>query len=373
MAKDKSIEETIKDLNRIYGTGTIGRKSELPKQEIIALPSGCLAFDYASGIGGWARGRFSAIWGPKGTWKSTIILGAERVCQEMDLAVVHIEQERKYTDVYAIEQGIDINMDDYYYSEPDTIEEVLDVICALICSSDEIGVIAVDSVGVMLPQFLEGQNLKKGKDEEGKTTGKNPTASQARALNSGIPRVLYHLRKQSKKGKMLPAIIFVQHARLNPGAGMFADPEYMPGGFQFEHSLTTKIRLKPGATEKEKTTDSKVADVKEKKEKTSMLIHGLFEKQNAASEHEGATFEFEAFNKSRINRKSGINIIKDRKTVGLLSNSIRIKGGGYSVWRGSEEKRLLIKTEERLSEYLAEQDYFDIYNAFIADAPKKGE
>lgn len=371
MVKLKTLEEIVKDLNKIYGPGTIGRKSELPVHEINVIPSGCLAFDHASGIGGWPRGRFSVIYGAKSTWKTTFTLLAESITQKMDLPILHIEQENKYTDKYAIEQGIDIKDKKYYFSEPDSLEEALDIISQVLRSEDEIGLIVVDSVSMMMPQFLEGQGLVKGKDVDGKASGKNPTASQARALNIGIPRVNYWLRKLVKMDWPLPAIIFVQHSRLNPNAGMWEDPEYMPGGRQFEHSLTMQIRVKHGATEKEKEEVESLTKAGGRKRKVSETIHGIFEKNHASSESEGAVFEFDVFLKATSENKRGIDIVKDRKSVGMLCKGIRIKNGGFMIYRGEEEKSLFIKTENKLDEFLLEQDYFDLYNWWIVDL--KGE
>jgi len=368
MASSLSLSATIEKLNKTFGPGTIGRKSEMPIQEIKVIPSGCLLFDLRSGIGGWPRGRFSVIWGPKDTWKSTTILGAEASCQAIGLPVVHIEQERKYTDAYAQEQGIDTNHKDYYFSEPDTIEETLDVICGLLRCGDEIGLITIDSVGMMIPQFLEGQTLKKGKTEDGKVTGKNPTASQARALNLGMPRVLYWMRKQAKLGQPLPAIVFVQHARFDPTAGQFADPMYMPGGNQFEHAMAIKVKVVPGSADKIVTKKDKITKTGGRKQKVGKTLHGTFEKNHADSQSEGNIFEFDIRDKTVDDELRGINILKDRKATGILSGAIEMKGSGFTVYRGEDNKRLILKNEDSLDSWLLKQDYFDLYDWFIGGA-----
>ena len=78
-----ALEEIIHELERRFGPGVVYRISQArPKVGAVAVPTGSLALDYASGIGGAPRGRISEIFGPESCGKTTlayhIIANAQR-------------------------------------------------------------------------------------------------------------------------------------------------------------------------------------------------------------------------------------------------------------------------------------------------------
>ena len=74
--ENEALAQTIKEIEKTYGKGSIMRLGDSVKVEEDAISSGSLLIDQALGIGGYPRGRIVEIFGPESSGKTTLALHA---------------------------------------------------------------------------------------------------------------------------------------------------------------------------------------------------------------------------------------------------------------------------------------------------------
>ena len=146
--KMKALDAVLLQIEKQYGKGSIMRLGqEAGQTEIEVIPTGCLTLDLALGIGGFPRGRIIEIYGPESSGKTTVALHAIAEAQKMGGVAAFIDAEHALDPVYAKKLGV--NLDDLYVSQPDTGEQALDIVDALVRSS-AVDIIVVDSVAALI-------------------------------------------------------------------------------------------------------------------------------------------------------------------------------------------------------------------------------
>ena len=60
--KDALLQDTLKQIEKQYGKGSIMKLGDRASVEVDAISSGSVAIDYALGIGGYPEGRIIAIY-----------------------------------------------------------------------------------------------------------------------------------------------------------------------------------------------------------------------------------------------------------------------------------------------------------------------
>src|SRR5690625_909758 len=153
--KDKILEDTIKQIEKAYGKGSIMRLGDRSHVDVDAISSGSLALDAALGIGGYPRGRIIEIYGPESSGKTTLALHAIAECQKDGGRAAFIDAENAIDPVYA--KNLGVNIDDLILSQPDSGEQALDIVDVLV-RSGAVDLIVVDSVAALVPKAeLEGE------------------------------------------------------------------------------------------------------------------------------------------------------------------------------------------------------------------------
>ncbi len=74
--KDSLLQDTIKQIEKQYGKGSIMKLGDRANVDIDAIPSGSIKLDLALGIGGYPKGRIIEIYGPESSGKTTLALHA---------------------------------------------------------------------------------------------------------------------------------------------------------------------------------------------------------------------------------------------------------------------------------------------------------
>ena len=74
LAKEKSLKETLAQIEKNYGAGAIMKLGENQKMEIKSISTGSLNLDIALGIGGVPRGRIIEVYGAESSGKTTLAL-----------------------------------------------------------------------------------------------------------------------------------------------------------------------------------------------------------------------------------------------------------------------------------------------------------
>lgn len=226
--KDKIIDETMADIEKRFGKGAImrmGAGSALPNIEVV--PTGSISLDIALGVGGFPKGRIVEVYGPEGSGKTTLALHAVAEVQKHGGVAAFIDAEHALDIFYAIKIGV--NSEGLLMSQPDTGEQALEIVEALIRSC-AVGIIVVDSVAALTPKAeIEG---KMGDPQMG---------SQARLMSQAMRKLAGALSKSRA------ILLFINQTRMKIGV-MFGNPETTTGGnaLKFYSSVRIDIRRVAG-------------------------------------------------------------------------------------------------------------------------------
>ncbi len=222
--KRKALDAVLSQIEKAYGKGSIMKLGQdAGNTDIEVIPSGCLALDLALGIGGFPRGRMIEIYGPESSGKTTVALHAVAEAQKAGGIAAFVDAEHALDPVYAKKLGV--NLDELYVSQPDTGEQALDIVDALVRSS-AVDIIVIDSVAALTPKAeIEGD------------MGDSHVGLQARLMSQAL-RKLTAIVNKSKT-----CVIFINQLREKVGV-MFGNPEVTPGGkaLKFYASIRVDIR-----------------------------------------------------------------------------------------------------------------------------------
>ncbi|PNH06726.1 Protein RecA [Tetrabaena socialis] len=151
--KAKLFNETVERILRRYGEGSIMRLSDSVSASVETFPSGSLTLDAALG-GGYPRGRVIEVYGPEASGKTTLAMHACAEIQRLGGTVAYIDVEHAFDRIYAEKLGIDLT--NFWYAQPTTGEEALEVMDEL-CRSSACDLVVIDSVAALVPRAeLEG-------------------------------------------------------------------------------------------------------------------------------------------------------------------------------------------------------------------------
>ena len=238
MAKEKenlsndALDETLKQIQKLFGKGAVMRLGEREAVDVDAIPSGSLLLDEALGVGGYPKGRIIEIYGPESSGKTTLALHAIAECQKMGGRAAFIDAEHAIDPIYAKNLGVDIN--ELILSQPDNGEQALEIV-EMLANSGSISLIIVDSVAALVPQAeLDGE------------MGDSSVGLQARLMSKAMRKIAGILNKKEC------AVIFINQLREKVGV-MYGNPETTSGGraLKFYASIRIDIRrteaIKQGA------------------------------------------------------------------------------------------------------------------------------
>jgi recombination protein RecA len=222
--KTRAIEMAIAQIEKSFGKGSIMKLgAEGIAEGIQVIPTGSLALDIATGIGGFPRGRVVEIFGPESSGKTTLALGAIAQAQAAGGAAAFIDAEHALDVSYA--QKLGVKTEDLLISQPDTGEQALEVTEVLV-RSGAIDVIAIDSVAALVPRAeIEGD------------MGDSLPGLQARLMSQALRKLTAAISKS------LTTVIFINQIRMKIGV-MFGSPETTTGGtaLKFYSSMRLDIR-----------------------------------------------------------------------------------------------------------------------------------
>jgi recombination protein RecA len=229
--KGKALDLAISQIEKRFGKGAImklGESSIVTPTE--AIPSGSLSLDLALGVGGIPRGRIVEIFGPESSGKTTLGLHAIAQGQKLGGTVAYIDVEHALDPAYAGRCGVQV--DDMLISQPDTGEQALEIVEALVRSA-AVDIIIIDSVAALVPQAeLEGQ------------IGDTHVALQARLMSQALRKLAAAI------GKSGTAVIFINQLREKVGI-VFGNPEITPGGRALKFYSSIRIELRRSETIKQ--------------------------------------------------------------------------------------------------------------------------
>ena len=223
--KDKALEQVLADIEKQFGKGAIMKLGEKGVKNIDVVSSGSLLLDQALGVGGYPKGRIIEIFGPESSGKTTIALHAIAEVQKTGGKAAFIDAEHALDPVYAKKLGV--NVDELLLSQPDTGEQALEIVEALV-RSEAMSIIVIDSVAALVPQAeIEGE------------MGDSHVGLQARLMSQALRKLSGVINKTNT------ICIFINQLREKVGI-MFGNPETTPGGRALKFYSSVRLDVRRG-------------------------------------------------------------------------------------------------------------------------------
>ena len=222
--KAKALQAALAQIEKQYGKGTIMRLGEGEViDDIEVVSTGSLGLDIALGVGGLPRGRVIEIYGPESSGKTTLTLQVIAEMQKQAGTCAFIDAEHALDVQYA--QKLGVNLQELLISQPDTGEQALEIVDALV-RSGSVDLVVVDSVAALTPKAeIEGE------------MGDALPGLQARLMSQALRKLTSNI----KRANVL--VIFINQIRMKIGV-MFGSPETTTGGnaLKFYASVRLDIR-----------------------------------------------------------------------------------------------------------------------------------
>ena len=318
--KTKALEMAISQIERSFGKGAIMKLGAGEVAEgIQAIPTGSIALDIATGIGGYPRGRVVEVFGPESSGKTTLALHAIAEAQKAGGVAAFIDAEHALDINYAKRLGAKI--EDLLVSQPDTGEQALEVAEALV-RSGAVDIIVIDSVAALVPKAeIEGE------------MGDSLPGLQARLMSQAMRKLTAAISKSQT------TIIFINQIRMKIGV-MFGNPETTTGGnaLKFYSSMRLDIR--------------KIDNLKENQETVGGRVRVKVVKNKVAPPFKQAEFD--------IYFNEGISRVGELVDVGAENGIIEKSGAWYSfsgnrIGQGRENVKEFLRNNPDISESILQK------------------
>jgi len=221
--RTRAVDAAILAIEKQFGRGSIMKLGSAEKQNVDAIPTGSIALDLATGVGGVPRGRMTEIFGPESSGKTTLCQHVLAEAQKRGGVVAFIDVEHALDPHYARACGV--NVDELLVSQPDTGEQALEITETLIRSGG-VDCVVVDSVAALVPRAeIEGE------------MGDSFVGIQARLMSQALRKLTGAVSRSNT------ALVFTNQLREKIGV-MFGNPETTPGGraLKFYASVRLDIR-----------------------------------------------------------------------------------------------------------------------------------
>ena len=207
--KKEAIQTAMKNIEKMYGKGSIMRLGDQTNLNVEVIPTGSLALDLALGIGGVPKGRIIEIYGPESSGKTTLALHIVAQAQKAGGEVAFVDAEHALDPTYA--RALGVNIDEMLISQPDTGEQALEITEALV-RSGALDVVVVDSVAALVPRAeIEGE------------MGDSYVGLHARLMSQALRKLAGAINKTNC------VVVFINQLREKVGV-MYGNPEVTTGG-----------------------------------------------------------------------------------------------------------------------------------------------
>ena len=235
MSKEKNLSlDRVKALNlalaqieKQFGKGAIMKLGESVKLDVTAISTGIISLDKALGIGGIPRGRAVEIFGPESSGKTTLTLSIIAETQKNEGVAAFVDAEHAFDPAYA--KIVGVNLDELLISQPDTGEQALEIVEALV-RSNAVDLIVIDSVAALVPRAeIEGD------------MGDAQMGLQARLMSQALRKLTAAMSKSKT------CVAFINQIREKIGV-MFGSPETTTGGRALKFYSSVRIDLRKIAT-----------------------------------------------------------------------------------------------------------------------------
>ena len=222
--KAKALAAALAQIEKQFGKGSIMRLGDdAAPPDVQVVSTGSLGLDVALGVGGLPRGRVIEIYGPESSGKTSLTLHVVSEMQKLGGTCAFVDAEHALDTQYA--QKLGVNLNELLISQPDTGEQALEMVDALV-RSGAVDLIIVDSVAALVPRAeIEGD------------MGDSLPGLQARLMSQALRKLTASI------GRSNCTVIFINQIRMKIGV-MFGSPETTTGGnaLKFYASVRLDIR-----------------------------------------------------------------------------------------------------------------------------------
>jgi recombination protein RecA len=274
------------------------------------IPTGSIAFDEASGIGGIPRGRVVQFWGPEHAGKTTcamrIVAQAQKKYPEQMTAWVDMEQTFDWA--WAIANGVDPKRL-WLIENPKTAEDVADATRRFV-ESGLCSIVVLDSIGGMIGRT----ELEKEADE-----------STVAIVAGIVTRMVKACSPMGRANNTTTLVINQVRARI----GGYGPDTHTGGGWALKHITTMQVKVsRGGETPKTVTVEGKAIPVGHE-------ISAKFEKNKCAPY--GRVANFWLFNQATDKYGPvGVDITSEALDYGTRLGIIAGKGTAWLTLPGGE-------------------------------------
>ncbi|MCB9803086.1 recombinase RecA [Candidatus Nomurabacteria bacterium] len=313
--EDKFSAETLNAITQIrsrFGEGSIMKLGEAKAMNVGAVTTGCLSLDMALGVGGVPKGRIVEIYGPESSGKTTLAQHIAAEVQKEGGVAAFVDAEHALDPDYA--KKIGVNVEELLISQPDTGEQALEIVEALV-RSNGVGVVIVDSVAALVPKAeIEGD------------MGDSHMGLQARLMSQALRKLAGIVHKSNT------IVIFINQIRMKIGV-FFGNPETTSGGNALKFYSSVRIEVR------------RSAQIKQGEKIIGNQVKAKIVKNKVAAPFKGATFD--------IMYNEGISISGDTLDTGLAMGVITKAGNSYSYGEtklgvGRETVKTFLKENPKL-------------------------
>lgn len=228
--KKKALEGAIAQIEKNFGKGAVIKLGANQTMAVDAIPTGSMSLDLALGIGGVPRGRIVELYGPESSGKTTVALHIIAEAQKKGGQVAFVDVEHALDPKYAKAIGVDV--DDLLVSQPDSGEEALEIMEALV-RSGALDVVVLDSVAALTTKAEIDGNM-----------GDSNVGQLARLMSQAMRKLTPVLSKTNC------VAIFINQIREKIGV-LYGNPETTPGGRALKFYSSVIIDVRKGEPIKE--------------------------------------------------------------------------------------------------------------------------
>ncbi|MBU2539612.1 recombinase RecA [Patescibacteria group bacterium] len=284
----RGLREALDEIKERFGEGAIMKLNEVKSVDVDVIPTGSMAMDLALGVGGVPRGRVIEIFGAESSGKTTLSLHIVAEAQKKGGVCAFIDAEHAMDPDYA--RKIGVNVDDLLISQPDSGEQALQIVEALV-RSEKIDVIVIDSVAALTPKVeIEGE------------IGDQHIGLQARLMSQCCRKLA------SIVAKTKTIVIFINQTRMKIGM-FFGNPETTSGGLALKFYASVRINL------------TRTAQIKSGDEIIGNRVRAKVVKNKVAAPFRIAEFD--------IYYNEGISVSADVLRAGLAKGVIKQTGNTF--------------------------------------------
>jgi len=317
--KKKALDLALSQIEKQFGKGAIMRMGEGVKMDIEVIPTGIISLDRAVGVGGLPRGRVIEVYGPESSGKTTLTLSIIAQGQLSGGVAAFIDAEHAFDPSYA--KLIGIKLEDLLISQPDTGEQALEIVEALV-RSNAVDLVVVDSVAALVPRAeIEGQ------------MGDSQIALQARLMSQALRKLTAAISKSKT------CVVFINQIRMKIGV-MFGSPEVTPGGRALKFYSSMRIDLR------------KVATITTQDGVTGIRVRAKIVKNKVAAPFKEAIFEI-MYNEGVSKAGAIIDAALDEGIIKKAGSWFSYKDKNLA--QGKEQLRILLRENEALKEELEQE------------------